>query len=176
MGSTLEGERERRVITAFRALAKFYAGTANIMSMSRRLICSSISAISLLCLMTGCSAGTDFPVRLLEELQLPGSGPLVLGGLVEPTSAQFLVVCPGDSSDSVRERIGFDWRDAPDFAGVVSAQMVVQVSDGRVIASDEMDRTPIDFCRGASAWPLLPVSSVLTVTEIDDNTWAINAG
>ena len=123
-------------------------------------------------MLSGCSSASEFP-DALDHAVATSDGALSLEGLLDAGVDHYLVVCPYESASSVRERIGFEWDEAPDLSGTDSVQVVVQLNKGRVAEPRRLARTPVDFCRGSEAWQVLPIAAILPVSAGDDGSWSI---
>ena len=123
----------------------------------------ALAALSL----AGCSTASTFETAIVASVSAAEGGPFTLSSLDEVKGEAFLVVCPYESQESVDERLGFSWRDAPDYAQSDDRQTVAIIRGDDVVSSAELDRIDVDFC-GAGSWTLLPVTSELAVEKSGD--------
>jgi hypothetical protein len=133
--------------------------------MNTRLSVASIALAALT--LAGCSAAPTLETALVTSVAAAEGGSFTLSSVDEVTGEAFLVVCPYESKESVEERLGFAWRDAPDYAQTDDRQTVATISGNEVLSSSELDRSEVDFC-AAGSWSVLPVDSELTVEKSGD--------
>lgn len=125
----------------------------------------SVATIALAALtLVGCSAAPTLETALVTSVAAAEGGPFTLSSVDEVTGEAFLVVCPYESKESVEERLGFAWPDAPDYAQADDRQTVAVIRGDEVLSSAELDRNEVDFC-AAGSWTVLPVASELTVEK-----------
>ena len=117
--------------------------------------------------LAGCSVAPTFETAIVASVAAAEGGLFTLSSLDEVKGEAFLVVCPYESPESVDERLGFSWRDAPDYAQSDDRQTVAIIRDDEVVSSAELDRMDVDFC-AAGSWTLLPVTSELAVEKSGD--------
>lgn len=118
-------------------------------------------------LLAGCAGSDPLASELTTAARESAGGTFALADLDAVTGSSFLVVCPYESTDSVHERLGFTWPDAPDYAQDDGHQTIALVDDGRVQSSTELPRDTIDFCSDG-IWGVLPTSTVLEVSDSTD--------
>ena len=119
-------------------------------------------------LLAGCSAGSGLASEV-ETAAEQADATLALSTVATDDVTEFLVVCPYESKESVTDRLGFDWNDAPDYALVDDRQTIAFITDGRVSARAELSRGKVDFCR-TGQWTVLPVDASLGVTRSGEVT------
>ena len=112
--------------------------------------------------LAGCSTASTFETAIVTSVAAAEGGPFTLSSVGEVKGEAFLVVCPYESQQSVNERLGFSWRDAPDYAQADDRQTVAIIRGDEVVSSAALDRSEVDFCTGDS-WAVLPTTAQLTV-------------
>lgn len=118
-------------------------------------------------LLAGCAGSDPLGSELTTAAQESAGGTFELAGLEAADGSSFLIICPYESTDSVHERLGFTWPDAPDYAQDDDHQTIALLDDGRVLSSTELPRDIVDFC-SADSWQVLPTSTVLEVSASSD--------
>ncbi len=125
---------------------------------------------------SGCATLAPLTVLLLAGCAAPSGGSLgadisavatdsagrsfALADVDDAPGDDFLVVCPYETTESVGERLGFEWPDAPDHSRSDDRQTVAFVADGAVVEAVELGRDTVDFC-STGEWALLPVDAEL---------------
>jgi hypothetical protein len=118
-------------------------------------------------LLAGCAGSDPLGSELTTAAQESAGGTFELADLGAADGSSFLVVCPYESTDSVHERLGFTWPDAPDYAQDDGHQTIALLDDGRVRSSTELPRDAVDFC-SVGGWEVLATSAVLEVSDAAD--------
>ena len=117
-------------------------------------------------LLAGCSAGSASPNSIQRAIEAADTS-LVLSDLAPDNVTGFLIVCPYESADSVADRLGFTWSDAPDYSTVDGRQTIAFVDHDQVASHAELSRDDVDFC-GSDQWDVLPIETALTVSHTAD--------
>jgi len=131
--------------------------------MRARLALAAVLGASLA--LAGCSASPSFESELRSAVSTSGDT-IQLSSLDTADGTSFLVVCPYESTDSVSERLGFDWPEAPDYSQVDDRQTVAIIDGGSVVSHAELSRTDADFC--SVEWDVLSTDEPLTVDRSRD--------
>jgi len=124
-------------------------------AMSRSMtIASSVLLVAGSLLLAGCSGASSLESELIAAVEV-SDGSLVISALPSVSGSSFLIVCPYESADSVDDRLGFTWADAPDYSQSDDRQSLVIIDGGRVVTHLVLARDRVDFCSGEPWRPLL---------------------
>ena len=115
-----------------------------------------------LALLAGCSSSPSLGEQIEKGVGAAGES-FSLADVASADATSFLVVCPYDSQQSVSDRLGFTWADAPDLSQDDSRQVVALLDDLSVVSSAELPRDTVDFC-SSDSWEVLPVDTELRVS------------
>jgi len=115
-----------------------------------------------LALLVGCSPSPSLREQIERGIGAAGES-YSLADVASADATSFLVVCPYDSQQSVNDRLGFTWADAPDLSQDDDRQVIALIDDRSVVSSAELSRDTVDFC-SSDSWDVLPVDTELSVS------------
>lgn len=121
-----------------------------------------VSLLIPLALLVGCSSSPSLGERIEKGVDA-GDESFALAEVAPADATSFLVVCPYDSKQSVNDRLGFTWTDAPDLSQNDDRQVIALIEDRTVVSSAELSRDIVDFC-SSDSWEVLPLDTELSVS------------
>ncbi|QJU55377.1 hypothetical protein SCB71_20360 [Herbiconiux sp. KACC 21604] len=114
----------------------------------------------------GCGTDRGFDDQVIAVLQDTGRSRLTIRELGAPAGGEFLVVCPYETADSVEQRLGFVWSDAPDLRETDALQALITLDEDHDVASfTTFSRSRVDFCSEGRMWNLVPNEEELEVVD-----------